>query len=91
MPPPAPLPPPKTPPPAAIRVAVVEDDAACRQSVVQALRRVARGHTLDEVAQTLGVTRHTVRSFVRRIYGKLQVHTRAQAVHAAMRQGWLDE
>ena len=57
----------------------------------EVLRRVARGHTLDEVAQALGLTRHTVRSYVRRIYSKLQVKSRAQAVHAAARQGWLDE
>ena len=57
----------------------------------EVLRRVARGHTLAEVAQALGVSRHTVRSYVRRIYGKLQVSTRAQAVHAAARRGWLDE
>lgn len=56
----------------------------------EVLRHVARGHTLDEVALALDVSRHTVRSYVRRIYGKLQVSTRAQAVHAAARQGWLD-
>lgn len=57
----------------------------------EVLRLVARGHTLEEVAQALGVSRHTVRSFVRRIYDKLQVGTRAEAVRAAARQGWLDE
>ena len=51
---------------------------------------VARGHTLDEVAQAMGVTRHTVRTFVRRVYAKLQVTTRAEAVSAALRQGWLE-
>lgn len=54
------------------------------------LRMVARGHTLDEVARALGVTRHTVRTFVRRIYAKLQVNTHAQAVHAALKHGLLE-
>ena len=57
----------------------------------EVLRMVARGHTLEEVAQALGVSRHTVRSFVRRIYGKLQVGTRAEAVRSAASRGWLDE
>ena len=61
-----------------------------KESGAQLLRMVARGHTLDEVAQAMGVTRHTVRTFVRRVYAKLQVTTRAEAVSAALRQGWLE-
>ena len=53
------------------------------------LRLVARGHTLDEVARAMGVSRHTVRTFVRRVYAKLQVTTQAEAVSAAARQGWI--
>ncbi len=69
--------------------AATEGALSAREAKV--LRQVARGHTLEEVAQALGVSRHTVRSFVRRIYDKLQVGTRAEAVRAAARQGWLDE
>ncbi len=54
------------------------------------LRLVARGHTLEEAARIMGVSRHTVRTFVRRVYAKLQVSTRAAAVSAALRQGWID-
>jgi DNA-binding NarL/FixJ family response regulator len=57
----------------------------------EVLRLVARGHTLDEVARQMGVSRHTVRTFVRRIYGKLQVSSRTQMVHVAMQRGWLAE
>ena len=42
-----------------------------------------------EFAQRMGVTRHTVQTFVRRIYAKLQVNTRAEAIHAAYKQGLL--
>lgn len=52
------------------------------------LRMVARGHTLDEVANAMGVSRHTVRTFVRSVYAKLQAATRAEAAGAAMRQEW---
>lgn len=54
------------------------------------LRLVSRGHTLVEVAQALDVSQHTARTFVRRIYAKLQVKSRAAAVREAARQGLLD-
>lgn len=57
----------------------------------EVLRLVARGHTVDEVARALGVSSHTVQTFVRRIYTKLQVGTRAEAVQEGARRGWLDE
>ena len=37
----------------------------------QTLEHVTKGFTFDEVAQLLGVSRHTVQTFVRRIYAKL--------------------
>lgn len=65
----------------------VETDLSARE--VEVLRLVARGHTLDEVARALSLSRHTVRTFVRRLYAKLQVNTRAQAVREGQRQGLL--
>lgn len=67
--------------------ALGETDLSSRE--VEVLRLVARGHTLDEVARTLSLSRHTVRTFVRRLYAKLQVSTRAQAVREGHRQGLL--
>lgn len=55
----------------------------------EVLRLVARGYTVDEVAHALGVSPHTVQTFVRRIYTKLQVGSRAEAVREGARQGWL--
>ncbi|QEI08449.1 response regulator transcription factor [Pigmentiphaga aceris] len=57
----------------------------------EVLRLVARGYTVDEVAGALGVSPHTVQTFVRRIYTKLQVNSRAGAVREGARQGWLRE
>ena len=65
-------------------------DAAPSAREAELLRMVARGHTLDEAARAMGVSRHTVRTFVRRVYAKLQVTTQAEAVSAALRQGWID-
>ncbi|MES2584794.1 MAG: response regulator transcription factor [Pseudomonadota bacterium] len=55
----------------------------------QVLTLVSKGFSTDEVAQTLGVSRTTVRTFVRRIYAKLEVNTRAEAIHEAHRKGLL--
>lgn len=65
-------------------------DVAPSAREAELLRMVARGHTLDEVARAMGVSRHTVRTFVRRVYAKLQVTSQAEAVSAAARKGWID-
>lgn len=39
------------------------------------------------IAQRLNVSPHTIRSHVKNLYGKLQVHSRAQAVRAAYEKG----
>jgi DNA-binding NarL/FixJ family response regulator len=68
-------------------------EPAVRPSAREAevLTLVARGYTVDEVASALGVSPHTVQTFVRRIYTKLQVNSRAGAVREGARQGWLRE
>ncbi|MBV7430213.1 MULTISPECIES: response regulator transcription factor [unclassified Acidovorax] len=71
--------PPATEPPAAL--------LSAREQEV--LRCVSKGFTTEETARTMGVSRTTVLTFVRRIYAKLQVNTRAEAIHAAHRQGLL--
>lgn len=49
-----------------------------RENEVLAL--LAQGYLYKEIADAMGVTPSTINSFVRRIYEKLQVHSRAQAV-----------
>jgi DNA-binding NarL/FixJ family response regulator len=46
----------------------------------EVLRYIALGYKDKEVAETLGLTIATVRSYVKAIYGKLHVHSRAQAI-----------
>lgn len=55
----------------------------------QVLQHVSKGFTTEETAEAMGVSRSTVLTFVRRIYAKLQVSTRAEAIHAAHKQGLL--
>jgi DNA-binding NarL/FixJ family response regulator len=49
-----------------------------RESEVLAL--IARGHLYKEVAEMMGLSLHTVKTYIRRICEKLHVHSRAQAV-----------
>lgn len=75
-------------PPAAAPVAQ-EPAAALSARELQVLRHVSKGFTTEETARAMNVTRTTVLTFVRRIYAKLQVNTRAEAIHEAHRQGLL--
>lgn len=48
---------------------------------------VTQGFSQTDVAERLGVSPHTVRTFVRRIYFKLGVRTKSEAILAARRLG----
>jgi DNA-binding NarL/FixJ family response regulator len=51
------------------------------------LAAIAAGKSYREAADELAVTINTVRTHIRSIYEKLQVHTRSEAVAKAMRSG----
>ena len=51
------------------------------------LQRVAKGYTLSEIAQQLGLSRHTIAEHVKHIYRKLDVSSRAEAALEAARRG----
>lgn len=54
------------------------DELSKRENDVLAL--LAKGYLYKEIADNLGIGTHTVRTYIRRIYEKLHVHSRAQAV-----------
>jgi len=56
---------------------------------VQVLEGVAVGMTDLQIGRKLWVSQHTIKSHLRRIYGKLGVCSRAQAVDTAFRSGLL--
>lgn len=56
-----------------------------RETVV--LQRVAKGYTLPEIAQQLGLSRHTIADHIKQIYRKLGVSSRAEATLEAARRG----
>lgn len=76
--------------PAATGLRLADEARVLSAREQEVLRLVWRGHTLAEVAQVLSVSPHTARTFVRRIYAKLQVKSRADAVRVAAHQGLLD-
>ena len=47
---------------------------------------LAEGLVYKQIADELGVSIHTVRNYIRRIYEKLHVHTRTEAVAKFMRK-----
>ncbi|MDR2875720.1 MAG: response regulator transcription factor [Methylobacillus sp.] len=55
----------------------------------EVLRFISRGFTADEVAQLIGISKHTVLTFVRHIYRKLEVDSKVEAVNEARRMGLL--
>jgi DNA-binding NarL/FixJ family response regulator len=57
----------------------------------EVLSLAARGFAFKEVAETLGISVTTVGTHIRRIYEKLHVHSRAQAVAAYTRSSRSDE
>jgi DNA-binding NarL/FixJ family response regulator len=55
----------------------------------EVLEYITKGFTSDEIATLIVVSRHTVLTYVRRIYTKLEVNSKAEAIHEARTQGLL--
>lgn len=53
----------------------------------EVLLRVAKGFTLPEIGQQLSLSRHTIADYVKQIYRKLNVSSRAEAALEAQRMG----
>lgn len=57
----------------------------------EVLENITKGFTSDEIAALMSVSRHTVLTYVRRIYAKLEVNSRAEAIYEARKQGLLGD
>jgi DNA-binding NarL/FixJ family response regulator len=55
----------------------------------EVLRLIEKGLSYDEIAQVLGITWHTVTGYLRRVYRKLEVRSRSEAVFEARHRGLL--
>jgi DNA-binding NarL/FixJ family response regulator len=65
-----------------------EENLAPREREI--LQLVARGLTKQQVGDELGISPHSVSSYLRRAFDKLHVHSLPAAVSAAIRRGLLD-
>jgi DNA-binding NarL/FixJ family response regulator len=55
----------------------------------ETLQLITRGFSFDEIAELMNVSRNTVLTFVRRIYTKLEVRSKTEAVFEARAHGLL--
>ena len=65
-------------------------EAALSKRETEILQKVAYGATTKAVAQELGISPHTVKTHLERIFEKLGANDRAQAVAIAIRRGIVD-
>jgi len=54
---------------------------------LEVLGLITKGFTFDEISRLLAVSPHTVSTYVKRIYGKLQVGSKTEAVYEARKLG----
>jgi DNA-binding NarL/FixJ family response regulator len=62
-------------------------DALLSPQERQVLTYSAKGFSFEEIARMLGVSRHTVMTYVKRSYRKLQVHSKTEAIYEARKLG----
>ena len=56
----------------------------------EVLEYITKGFTSDEIAGLMAVSRHTILTFVRRVYKKLEVRSKTEAIYEARKLGLLD-
>ena len=56
----------------------------------EVLEFITKGFTFEEIAHLMAITRHTVQTFVRRIYAKLEVSSKTEAIFEARHRGLLN-
>jgi DNA-binding NarL/FixJ family response regulator len=72
--------------------AVSDPSSVCLSPQEQSvLTMSAKGYNYEEMAGLMGVSRHTVGTYVKRIYRKLQVHSKTEAVYEARKLGWIGD
>ncbi|MFK7894629.1 MAG: LuxR C-terminal-related transcriptional regulator [Myxococcota bacterium] len=64
-----------------------EDSASLSARETEVLELVVKGFTFPEIGRGLEISTHTVTTHVRRIYKKLAVRSRSEAVYEALQQG----
>jgi DNA-binding NarL/FixJ family response regulator len=73
-----------------VRLVDRKPEAPLSRREVEILQKVAYGSTTKEVADQLGISPHTVKTHLERIFEKLGANDRAQAVAIAIRKGLVE-
>lgn len=63
------------------------DELSARET--ETMEFITKGFSTNEIAALMSVSQHTVLTYVRRIYAKLEVNSRTEAVYEARNQGLL--
>jgi DNA-binding NarL/FixJ family response regulator len=58
---------------------------------IKVLRLSAKGYNYDEIGGLLALSHHTIETYVKRIYRKLQVHSKTEAVYEARQLGFVPD
>lgn len=74
-----------TPHPTVAATQASEVQLSCQETEV--LKLAAKGFSFEEIARMMGVSRHTVMTYVKRCYRKLQVHSKTEAIYEARQLG----
>jgi DNA-binding NarL/FixJ family response regulator len=70
---------------------VADNSPSLSAQELAVLSQSAKGYSYDEIADLLKLSRHTVETYVKRIYRKLQVHSKTAAVYEAGKLGLFDD
>ena len=70
--------------------AATTGDAGLSAREAEVLGLIAKGFNFAEIARLLTVSPHTITAHVKKIYQKLAVHSRGEAVYEATKMGLLD-
>ncbi len=65
----------------------VDQEVSLTERETDVLQRVAKGYTLPEIALQFGLSKHTIADYIKQVYRKLNVSSRAEAALEAARRG----
>jgi DNA-binding NarL/FixJ family response regulator len=80
---------PAAPVPSPVATPAPPEPSPLSERETEILRLVAKGFGFDAVGELLGISPHTVVTHVKKIYRKLAVHSRGEAVYEASQMGLL--
>ncbi len=68
---------------------VVDTEVILSEREIEVLRLASQGSTNQMIARSLGIHEGTVKTYFARVFAKLDVNTRAQAVATALQRGFI--